>query len=209
MPASSPFTGAEVRFFRSMRWISWLRYQPYPAAAPAISTRTSASVPPTQAAVRLRERRFGAAWAGPCRPSSSSALLALRRPRPPVRVASSIWRPSSWRPFSTGFSAAFLRRVRLHRPSVDLLTELVEALLDGIVLGLWRTHRAVFRLKTCDRTLRPTPVSPRWLRLGPPERDVSLASVAADRQSRFPQGRRVDRPSPAALCNPGCGKSHG
>ncbi len=28
VPASAPFTGAEVRFFRSMRWISWFRYQP-------------------------------------------------------------------------------------------------------------------------------------------------------------------------------------
>ena len=103
MPASSPFTGAEVRFCRSMRWISWLRYQPYPAAAPAISTRTSASVPPTQAAVRLRERRFGAAWAGPWRPSSPSARLApsgVRRP--PVRL-------------------------------VDLAPELVQALLDRVL----------------------------------------------------------------------------
>ena len=48
-----------------MWWISWLRYQPYPAAAPAMSTTTRATVPPIQAAVRLRERLLRAAWAGP------------------------------------------------------------------------------------------------------------------------------------------------
>ena len=63
--------------------------------------------PPHPGRGALPGARFGAAWAGPCRASSSAAVLALRRPRPPVRVASSIWRPSSWRPFSTGSSAGF------------------------------------------------------------------------------------------------------
>ena len=60
-----------------------------------------------------------------------------------------------------GVLGRILCGARLCRPLADLLTQLVEALLDGIVLGLGRTHRAVFRLKTCDRTLRSTPVPPR------------------------------------------------
>src|SRR6185437_16545498 len=28
VPASAPLAGAEVKFFRSIRWISWFRYQP-------------------------------------------------------------------------------------------------------------------------------------------------------------------------------------
>ena len=85
--------------------------------------------------------------------------------------------------------------------SADLLAELVQALLDGVVLGIGRTHRAVFRLKTCDRTLRSTPVPPRWLRPGQPERDVSLARVAPRRGSH---GSCVDRRRDGLVGNPGC-----
>jgi hypothetical protein len=37
----------------------------------------------------------------------------------------------------------------------------MEALLDRIVLGLGRTHRAIVRSKTCGRMFRPPSVSPR------------------------------------------------
>ena len=112
----------------------------------------------------------------------------MRRPRaapasPPARALPASARPIRLVDLAPEFVQAFLDRVlrralRRFRPRVgfrpsvvDLLTELVQALLDGVVLGLGRTHRSVFRSKTCDRLPRSTPVSPRWLRSGRPERE--------------------------------------
>ena len=122
-------------------------------------------MPPTQAAVRLPERFFlGAACAGPRRAASPS--LSSWRLRPGLsrsaRSASSIWRPSSCRPFSTGLSAtssgeaegAAIDRARL----LDLLSELMQALVDWVVLGVGRAHGGAVFWLTCEPWFWSTPV---------------------------------------------------
>ncbi len=197
VPASAPLTGADVRLRRSMRWISWLRYQPYPAAAPAISTSTSRRVPVTQTAVRRAERFLGAAWAGPLRAASPPLAVPGRRTSPSCPVRSGGPRRSGARARG-GPSRPGCRRGRpaaRHRPrrrsppsppvagAVDLAPERVQALLDGVVLGVGRAHGAVV-CSTCDRRLWPTPVPPRRLRIGRPERGISLATGTPPWQSR-------------------------
>ena len=56
--------------------------------------------------------------------------------------------------------------VRCRRAFVDLLAEVFKAAVDGIVLGVGRTHRAVFssRRATGNSGHRPCPRD--WLRLG-------------------------------------------
>ena len=54
---------------------------------------------------------------------------------------------------------------RRTRVCVDLAPQLVQPLLNGVVLGFVRTHRAVVWV-TCDRMIWSAPMPPRWLRLG-------------------------------------------
>ncbi len=207
MPASSPFTGAEVRFFRSMRWISWLRYfQPYPAAAPGDQYQHEQDRPLlTQVTVRSAgSGPWEAAWAvpGAFRPifgrsgfPAAAASVCRVDLAPEVvqlpffdrdsfrRVRHNAWRLAALRRRSAGRAGAGRSRRGRCRDWEDSCGE-------------------VFTTKTCGLLIRSTPVPPRWLRHVTPERDGSLASVAPMGRSRAGAtgGSRPD----LSRCNTGC-----
>ena len=98
--------------------------------------------------------------------AASSPSLSFWRLRPGLsrstRSASSICRPSSCRPFSTGFSATSSgedggSRINWARP-LDLLSELMQALVDWVVLGVGRAHDGAVFWLTCEPWFWSTPV---------------------------------------------------
>ena len=145
--------------------------------------------------MRLRERPLGAACAGPCRRASPVRRLALPAPAGPVRLVD----------LATELVQALLDGVLRRRPGASAgcghppsicWPSCCRRLVDGVVLGIGRTHRAVFSSKTCDRyapvDARAPEMAPVWVagtRREPSERHPVGQSRASARGAAMHRGR--------------------
>ena len=167
MPASSPFTGAEVRLLQVDAVDLMVEVPGVPRRRPGDQHEDQGQVPPDPG----RRALAGATFRGSMRRAVSSIVLfgAL------ALAASASAGAGRLVDLASELVEALLDRVlrpdlppraRRRRSPADLLTELVKALLDGIVLGIGRTHRASVQIEDvrpdAPADARAPEVAPAW-----------------------------------------------